>query len=111
VAQWLGPDWRNDSESHGDFIGIGNGYVDGFRLGMNTVEEAIFPSTLLSEKERKKLKDEMMQGRELNLPESGIAVGQLILIFKNYAEKHPEKLNGTARICLFEALAESYGWK
>ena len=24
MAQWFGPDWRNDSDSPGDFIGIGS---------------------------------------------------------------------------------------
>ena len=49
--------------------------------------------------------------KRINIPKGGLHTGQLILVFKNYAEKHPEKLNSTARTCVFLSLIEAYGWK
>ena len=47
----------------------------------------------------------------LNIPEEGIADGQMILVFKKYAEKYPEELNSTARICILKSLIDAYGDK
>ena len=60
--------------------------------------------------ERNKLAKDMKFHR-INIPESGLAAGQLMLIFKKFAEKHPEELNGTVRACIFMSLVEAYGWK
>ena len=48
---------------------------------------------------------------KLNIPASGLQVGQVCLIYKRYAEKNPEKLDSSARVCLFLAIVDAYGWK
>ena len=91
-------------------LGYLNGYLDGLVLMQDTLFNMMLPPDFLSEKERVKLSKEINFNR-LNIPKSGLHVGQLVLIYKKWAEKHPEKLNGTARICILESLVESYGWK
>lgn len=87
-----------------------NGFLDGMVVMQQTLYESVLPRKMLSEEERKKMAKELNFHR-LNVPDGGLAIGQLILIYKKYAEKHPEGLNGSARICVFEALVEAYGWK
>ena len=91
-------------------VGYLAGYIDGISLMQDLQYNAMFPKKMMSEKERETLSKQMNFNR-INIPEGGLATGQLMLIYKKYAEKHPEKLNGTARICVFQALVEAYGWK
>ena len=70
----------------------------------------MFRPDILSEKEIQELSKEVKIPR-VNLPDKGLQLGQFILIYKKYAEKHPEKLDGTVRLCIWEALVEAYGWK
>jgi len=86
------------------------GYIDGLAVTQAFLFNEMFPSELLSEKERKRLSKELRFHR-VNIPNGGLAIGQLILIYKKFAEKNPELLNETARVCIFQSLVESYGWK
>ncbi len=104
------PATLDDAMSVARTIGYLDGCIDGISLTQDALFESMFPSNIMTEGERTKLSKQINFSR-LNIPKEGIHVGQLILIFKKWAEKHPEKLNGTARICIWEALVESYGWK
>ncbi len=86
------------------------GYLEGIVLLQSVLFETMFPSNTLSEKQREKLSKEINFHR-LNIPDTGLAGGQVMLIYKKWAEKNPEKLNESARVCLFGALVEAYGWK
>ena len=86
------------------------GYLDGLILMQDVQYDVMFPKKLLSEKEREKLAKEMRFHR-INIPKGGLHAGQLILIFKKYAEEHPEQLNESARSCIWVSLVDSYGWK
>jgi hypothetical protein len=86
------------------------GFIDGAVLIQQVIYDSVFPREALSEGESKKMSEKLNLPR-INFPESGLAVGQLMRIYKKYAEKHPEGLNMNARICIFEALIEAYGWK
>jgi hypothetical protein len=86
------------------------GYLDGLSLMQDAMFNMMFPKKFLSEKEIEKLSKESNVHR-LNIPKDGLPTGQLILIYKKYAEKHPEKLNETARLCVFLSIVEAYGWK
>ncbi len=93
---------------------ITTGYLDGFLDGVSIMQDTIhlmmFRGMPISEKEKQKmLKD--INFHRLNIPKEGIAVGQLILIYKKYAEQNPEKLNGSARVCILESIVKAYGWK
>jgi len=91
-------------------MGYLSGYVDGLTIMQDALFNTMFPKELMPEGERGKLAKKVNFNR-LNIPKNGVHVGQLILIFKKWAEKHPEKLNETARACIFVSLVEAYGWK
>ena len=86
------------------------GFIDGVVLMQQAIYESVLPRRAFSEEESKKM-SEKLNLRRINLPDGGLALGQVMLIYKKYAEKHPEGLNGSAKICVFEALVEAYGWK
>ncbi len=86
------------------------GYLDGLRTMEFVLFNMVFPPKIMSENERNKFAKEMNFHR-LNYPKEGLATGHLILIYKKYAEKYPEKLNESARMCLFGSIIEAYGWK
>jgi len=86
------------------------GYLDGLALMQDIMFNMMFPRKFLSEKEIEKLSKESNIHR-LNIPKDGLPTGQLILIYKKYAEKHPKKLNETTRLCIFLSIVEAYGWK
>ena len=86
------------------------GYLEGLSLMQDFLYNATFPPKMMSDQERGKYAKQLNFNR-LNIPEAGLVTGQLMLIFKKYAEKHPEELNDTANVCLFNAIAEAYGWK
>lgn len=91
-------------------LGYLKGFIDAVTLVQDFMYETVFPSKILSEPEREKLAKEMNFLR-INIPEPSLAVGQVTLIFKKYAENHPERLNETARSCLLDSIIEAYGWK
>jgi len=91
-------------------LGYLTGFLDAVSLVQDFLFETVFPSELFSESEREKLAKEMNFHR-INIPKHGIAVGQLELIFKKYAESNPENLDESARACLLESIIEAYGWK
>jgi hypothetical protein len=86
------------------------GYIDALALVQEALFEGVFPSTHFSEKEQNEFAKKFNFNR-VNIPKSGIAPGQLMLIYKKYAEAHPEGLNGSTKICIFEAIVKAYGWK
>jgi len=45
------------------------------------------------------------------MPAGGISNGQMMLIYKKHAEKHPKELSSTARVCILKSLIDAYGWK
>ena len=91
-------------------MGYLHGYLDSLILIQDSWYNKMFPPGVLSEDERNKLSKEIGFCR-LNIPKSGLAGGQLILIYKKFAEKHPKNLNMSARVCIFQSLVETYGWK
>lgn len=91
-------------------VGLLKGILDGLILMQDIQYNSMFPSNMMTETERTEISNKMNFHR-LNIPKKGIATGQLILIYNKYAEKHPKKLSGTVRVCVFESLVESYGWK
>jgi Ssp1 endopeptidase immunity protein Rap1a len=86
------------------------GIIDGIVIMQDGIFNTMFPRELMTEKERTKISKDLRFYR-LNIPSPGIQVGQLMLIFKKYAEKYPETLNESARICVFSAIRDAYGWK
>ena len=56
-------------------------------------------------------KSKMVDVRRTKKHKEDIAVGQLLLIYKNFAEKYPKELSGSARVCILQSLIEAYGWK
>jgi len=91
-------------------IGYLSGYLDGMVYMQTILFNKVFPRDALTEAERDKISGEINFNR-VNFPQNGLPTGQLILIYKKYAEKHPEKLSNSARCCLFESIIEAYGWK
>ena len=76
----------------------------------NVMYDMVFPPKVLSKKEIEKASKKLNVHR-LNIPEDGLPFGQIVLIYKRYAEKHPEKLNESAKLCIFLSLVEAYGWR
>ena len=91
-------------------VGLLKGILDGLLIMQELQYNKMFPSNMMTETERNKISKEIGFYR-LNTPKKGIATGQLILIYNKYAEKHPKKLSGTVRVCVFESIIEAYGWK
>ena len=91
-------------------IGYLSGYLDGMVYMQTILFNKVFPRDVLTEEERVKISGEINFNR-VNFPKNGLPTGQLILIYKKYAEKHPEQLGNSARCCLFESIIEAYGWK
>lgn len=91
-------------------IGYLSGYLDGMVYMQTILFNKVFPKDALTEKQRDKISGEINFNR-VNFPKNGLPTGQLILIYKKYAEKHPEQLSNSARCCLFESIIEAYGWK
>ncbi len=90
--------------------GFLDGYLDGLvtkqddTSGMRLSQNHLSIKTI--EKSSKKL-----DVHRLNIPKGGLPIGQIILIYQRYAEKHPEKLNESAKLCIFQSLVDAYGWK
>ena len=91
-------------------LGLLVGIFDGLVIMEQMQYNKMFPSNMMTEPERIKI-SKKMKFYQLNIPKEGIATGLLVLIYKKYAEKYPEKLSGAARICVFESLIKAYGWK
>jgi len=107
---------RDDAQTPEEITGVlhTTGYLAGYLDALVLVQDVLFntmlPSKYLSEEERKKIAKELNFHR-INIPDSGLAPRQTMLIYEKFAEKYPEKLNVTARTCLLEALINSYGWE
>jgi hypothetical protein len=86
------------------------GFIDGLALTQDIMFNMMFPKDRFSEKEIQELSKKVNLHR-LNFPKDGLPTGQAILIYKKYAEKHPEMLNESARMCVFTSLVEAYGWR
>lgn len=91
-------------------IGYLSGYLDGMIYMQTILFNRVFPKDSLTEEERDKISGEI-NFRRVNFPKNGLPTGQLILIYKKFAETHPEQLSNSARCCLFESIIEAYGWK
>jgi len=91
-------------------MGYMAGFIDGLALTQDIMFNMMFPKNRFSEKEIQELSKKVNLHR-LNLPKEGLPAGQAILIYKKYAEKHPERHNDSARICIFTSLVEAYGWR
>ena len=91
-------------------MGYSKGCIDGLIFMQDVQYNKMFPPKLMTAKEREKFSKEMNFHR-LKIPKEGIATGQFILIYKNFAEKYPKELSGSARVCIFKSLIEAYGWK
>jgi hypothetical protein len=62
----------------------------------------------MSEKELIEI-SKLINHRCLNLPNEGVEINQAINIYQKWARENPEKLYGTARMCLFISYVEAYG--
>ena len=67
-------------------IGYLLGIIDGLILAQESIYNSMFPQKYMSETEREEL-SKKMNFRRINIPERGVAVEQLMLIYKKYAEK------------------------
>ena len=87
------------------------GYIFGFVDGLTTMElRTSFEIAMnpKSNEEIRKFADELPL--ILNLPDK-ISTYQVRLIYKKWAEEHPEQLNKRVYITLFQSLVDAYGWK
>ena len=91
-------------------VGYLKGCIDGIVVTQDAMYHMMFPPNQLSEKEREKIAKEF-NFRRIDIPEDGLAVGQVMMIYKKWANEHPEQLNGTARVCVHLSLIKAYGWK
>ena len=91
-------------------IGYLRGSVNGIIHMQDLYYDRLFPPNMMTEKERNEYSKKLDFVR-LNMPEEGITRGQMILIYKQYAEKNPEELSSTARVCILKSLLDAYGWK
>lgn len=91
-------------------LGYLRGSIDQIIFMQNMYYDKMFPPKIMTAKEREEYSKKLDFVR-LNFPETGIANGQMTLIYKNYAEKYPEELNSTARDCILKSLISAYGWK
>ena len=90
--------------------GFLKGYIDGIVIMQDIMYDMVFPPKVLSKKEIEEASKKLNVYR-LNIPKEGLPFGQIVLIYKRYAEKHPEKLNESAGLCIFLSLIDAYGWK
>jgi hypothetical protein len=86
------------------------GFLDGIALVQELIYSIVIPPEKLSESERENLAKKINLQR-INIPESGISPMQFAMIFKKWAENHPEELNKSDRICVLLSLTETYGYK
>ena len=77
------------------------GYLKGCYEGILLMERAV----------AKIMKSKNIIFLRLDIPEKSITYGQLLLIYKKYAEKHPEKLHEIPQVCIHKSLVEAYGYK
>ena len=91
-------------------MGYLKGSVDGIIHMQDLYYDRLFPPNVMTEKERNEYSNKLNFVR-LNMPEEGILPGQMMLIYKKYAEKHPEALSAAARVCILKSLIDAYGWK
>jgi hypothetical protein len=77
------------------------GYLKGCYEGILLMERAM----------AKIMKNKNIIFLRLNIPEKSIKYGQLLLIYKKYAEQHPGKLHEIPPICIHKSLVEAYGYK
>ena len=90
-------------------MGYLRGSADGIIYMQKFYYDRLFPTNTMTEKEIKEY-SKKLDLVLLNMPEEGIADGQMILVFKKYAEKFPDELNSPARVCILKSLIDSYGW-
>ena len=86
------------------------GFVEGLRMMQHSLYESVFPKESLTDSERSKM-SKSINFKLINLPQDYMISGQIELIYKKWAMNNPEKLNNTARVCLFVSLIETFGWK
>jgi len=66
-------------------LGVLKGLADGLILMQETQYNRMFPSNRMTKSERNEISIKLNFQR-LNIPKEGLATGQLILIYKKYAE-------------------------
>jgi hypothetical protein len=107
-------DYKNASEKDilttYNLITFIDGFVDGLALMQDTMMMMLVPTQGLTSSQIADYK-EMINLRRLGIPKDGLAVGQVIMIYKKWAGEHPEDLNQSARACLMMALIKAYGWE
>ena len=87
-------------------LGYLDGFIDALSFAQDTYFHMLFPD--IKKKWVARMND--IKFHRLKIPKEGIAIGQAILIYKKWAEKNPEKLNESARICIWSSIIEAYGW-
>ena len=104
------PQNMNDMMDSTYALGYLRGSVDEIIFMQDMYHDRLFPPKMMTEEKRKEYSKKLDFVR-LNIPETGIATGQMTLIYKKYAENHPEELSSSARVCILESLIDAYGWK
>jgi hypothetical protein len=90
--------------------GYSGGFIDGLALTQWHIYEKIAPSSKFSQAELEELAKKI-NFRLIEMPQNGLTIGEVMTIFKNYADKYPQRLNEPARILLMDALVDKYGYK
>ena len=81
------------------------GCIDGCRFMHTIFSEAAFNKPHFTKNEKRKILKEV-DSWDLNIPVN-VTLGQIVLIYKKYAEKYPERLSQDATSCIFLALHEA----
>jgi hypothetical protein len=104
-------DWANNYSNYPTVFYV-TGYLEGFYsafLSEQLLYKRIFSFVNISESDL----SASVYGKTvgiINLPDE-MLVGQLTLIYKKWAENHPEKLNQSPEVCLITCLIDAYGFK
>lgn len=77
------------------------GYLKGCYEGILLMEKAT--ATIM--------KNKHIMFLRLNIPEKPLKYGQLLQIYKKYAEQHPDKLHEIPPVCIHKSLVEAFGFK
>jgi hypothetical protein len=87
-----------------------SGFMDGLVLTQLRIYEKIAPSNKFSLAELEELA-KRINFRFIDIPQGGLTIGEVITIFKDYAERYPQRLSEPVRILLMDSLVDKYGYK
>ena len=87
-------------------------YIQGVLDGIQVYQTGVIRNNtkMLTDNEYSKMINEIGI-YQIDIPEKGLHVGQLILVYKNWAKTHPKDLHMRAMICIFLSLRDTFGLK